>query len=45
MRFDYRLLEGIATSRNALRLMQMIGIDLPPQRAHDARGGPRLERP
>ena len=29
MRFDYRLREGIATSRNALRLMQMIGIDLP----------------
>jgi hypothetical protein len=28
MRFDYRLREGIATSRNALRLMQMIGIDL-----------------
>ncbi len=44
MRFDYRLREGIATSRNALRLMQMIGIDLPPQRAHDARRGPRLER-
>jgi hypothetical protein len=45
MRFDYRLLDGIATSRNALRLMQMIGIDLPPQRAHDARRGPRPERP
>jgi hypothetical protein len=28
MRFDYRLREGIATSRNALRLMQLIGIDL-----------------
>ena len=28
MRFDYRLREGLATSRNALRLMQMIGIDL-----------------
>jgi MutS-like protein len=28
MRFDYRLRDGIATSRNALRLMQMIGIDL-----------------
>ena len=28
MRFDYRLREGIATSRNALRLMKMIGIDL-----------------
>jgi DNA mismatch repair ATPase MutS len=28
MHFDYRLREGIATSRNALRLMQMIGIDL-----------------
>jgi len=28
MVFDYRLREGIATSRNALRLMQMIGIDL-----------------
>ncbi len=45
MRFDYRLREGIATSRNALRLMQMIGIDLTPQRAHDARQGPTLERP
>ena len=28
MRFDYRLREGIATSRNALRLMRMIGIAL-----------------
>lgn len=28
MMFDYRLRPGIATSRNALRLMQMIGIDL-----------------
>jgi len=28
MQFDYRLRDGIATSRNALRLMQMIGIDL-----------------
>ena len=28
MRFDYRLRPGLATSRNALRLMQMIGIDL-----------------
>ncbi len=28
MRFDYRLREGIATSRNALRLMKMIGITL-----------------
>ena len=28
MRFDYRLREGIATSRNALRLMKMIGIEL-----------------
>jgi hypothetical protein len=28
MRFDYRLREGLATSRNALSLMQMIGIDL-----------------
>lgn len=27
MRFDYRLRDGIATSRNALRLMQLIGID------------------
>jgi hypothetical protein len=26
MRFDYRLREGLATSRNALRLMQLIGI-------------------
>ena len=28
MGFDYRLREGIATSRNALRLMKMIGIDV-----------------
>jgi DNA mismatch repair ATPase MutS len=28
MTFDYRLRPGIATSRNALRLMQLIGIDL-----------------
>jgi DNA mismatch repair ATPase MutS len=28
MRFDYRLRDGLAQSRNALRLMQMIGIDL-----------------
>jgi MutS-like protein len=28
MRFDYRLRDGLATSRNALRLMKMIGIDL-----------------
>jgi DNA mismatch repair ATPase MutS len=28
MRFDYRLRQGLATSRNALRLMQIIGIDL-----------------
>ena len=29
MLFDYRLRPGLATSRNALRLMQMIGIELP----------------
>jgi MutS domain V len=28
MRFDYRLKPGLATSRNALRLMKIIGIDL-----------------
>lgn len=28
MRFDYQLRDGLATSRNALRLMQIIGIDL-----------------
>jgi MutS domain V len=28
MSFDYRLRPGLATSRNALRLMQMIGIDV-----------------
>ena len=27
MRFDYRLRPGLATSRNALRLMKLIGID------------------
>lgn len=30
MRFDYRLREGLATSRNALRLMSVIGIPLDP---------------
>ena len=29
MRFDYRLREGLATSRNALRLMELIGIHIP----------------
>ena len=28
MRFDYQLREGLATSRNALRLMKLIGIDI-----------------
>jgi len=28
MSFDYRLRPGLATSRNALRLMQMIGIEV-----------------
>ena len=28
MTFDYRLRPGLATSRNALRLMQLIGIDV-----------------
>jgi DNA mismatch repair ATPase MutS len=28
MSFDYRLRDGLATSRNALRLMQMIGISV-----------------
>ncbi len=28
MRFDYRLREGLATSRNALRLMELIGIPI-----------------
>lgn len=31
MRFDYRLREGLATSRNALRLMQLIGISTRPE--------------
>jgi hypothetical protein len=30
MSFDYRLRPGLATSRNALRLMQMIGIEVKP---------------
>lgn len=30
MSFDYRLRPGLATSRNALRLMQLIGIELRP---------------
>lgn len=29
MTFDYRLRPGLATSRNALRLMQLIGLELP----------------
>lgn len=36
MTFDYRLRPGVATSRNALKLMKMIGIDagpIPPGRA------------
>ena len=28
MSFDYRLREGIATSRNAIRLMKLIGIPI-----------------
>ncbi|HET7618775.1 MAG TPA: MutS family DNA mismatch repair protein, partial [Vicinamibacterales bacterium] len=31
MSFDYRLRPGLATSRNALRLMQLIGIQADPQ--------------
>jgi DNA mismatch repair ATPase MutS len=31
MTFDYKLRPGLATSRNALRLMEMIGINLPPE--------------
>jgi hypothetical protein len=31
MTFDYKLRPGLATSRNALRLMEMIGIELPPE--------------
>lgn len=29
MQFDYRLRQGLATSRNALKLMELIGISLP----------------
>jgi len=28
MRFDYTLRQGLATSRNAIRLMKLIGIDV-----------------
>jgi len=35
MTFDYRLRPGLATSRNALRLMQLIGITLSPGDASD----------
>ncbi len=28
MMFDYRLRPGLATSRNALRLMHMVGLDV-----------------
>ena len=34
MRFDYRLREGLATSRNALRLMELIGIHIPTDVSH-----------
>lgn len=34
MRFDYRLREGLATSRNALRLMELIGIHIPAAPSH-----------
>ena len=34
MRFDYRLREGLATSRNALRLMELIGIHIPTVTPH-----------
>ena len=30
MSFDYRLRPGLATSQNALRLMEMVGIAAPP---------------
>jgi hypothetical protein len=29
MGFDYRLRSGLATSTNALRLMELVGFDLP----------------
>ena len=32
MRFDYKLREGLATSRNALRLMELIGIPIRTER-------------
>jgi hypothetical protein len=35
MSFDYRLRPGLATSRNALRLMALMGIDTPRQDAAD----------
>jgi ABC-type multidrug transport system fused ATPase/permease subunit len=45
MTFDYRLRPGLATSRNALRLMQLIGLELPggvdPPPASNLRFGPR----
>ncbi len=34
MRFDYRLRPGLATSRNALRLMQMVGLEVPEDGDH-----------
>jgi DNA mismatch repair ATPase MutS len=40
MTFDYLLRPGIATSTNALRLMEIVGLDLP-----DARPVPAEERP
>ena len=36
MSFDYRLRPGLATSQNALRLMEMVGIAAPPD--HGAGG-------
>ena len=34
MRFDYRLRDGLATSRNALRLMELIGIPIKTEASH-----------
>ncbi|MGH8639938.1 MAG: MutS-related protein, partial [Burkholderiales bacterium] len=44
MTFDYRLRPGLATSRNALRLMQLIGIELPAEEIANGTQGRATER-
>jgi DNA mismatch repair ATPase MutS len=45
MQFDYTLRPGVATSRNALKLMKMIGIDTAPADSQAAGGGAESRKP